>query len=830
MLEKLIIKGYIPLKKKGTNSIEMNVKSIFNIILGRNGYGKTSLLRMLNPFPPDNGDFEEGGYKEIHYRIKNNYFILTSTTGKKSNHSFKLNNKELNEGGTLLVQRDLVKHYFNLTNEVKNVLTGLDRQDNFSALTTQRRKNVLMEVNPNDTKYGLKIFDKARVALNQTKGALKHQRQRLAVEMKRQIELKSLTQEELQEEINKLDTTIKSALLLHGSLSSIEDPDIKSITSKLGDVASRLLGNTSKTLYTASYYVQRMERIQTYIGREKEYENGLQALLRDVTEKVNNFNIPDGMTLKGYEEKIQEAEQFITELLNERNNLESLIRKESFFDNDDWKEDQFKSVLSDFHNLIQNVEVTEDKQLTAQGYSSTQKTLEEWNRKVTATQNEINHIVHTLKHFENAESVECPDCNKKFKVGFEKIDPNKLKINLEALTGRLEKEKEEVKRLSDYLERNEGWFETMGNLMRWMKHTSNSRYLLEVIREYDVGKVSQSVLQNVLRMMGEWFSIDKRYDEVIARQSTLKAQYRLMSESDIGSLNEQYDKLSIALGKTQKNIRRYREQYNQLEAGLELIKEDQALQEAYRNLFDDLQEQLVIKGKYKIKRRVGEVLNLLTPQKDKLLADLIRAESLNSVISSIEDNIVDLEKREKHLKVIVDGLSPVKGLIGKLMVDFLNSLCANVNAAIEPIWTDPLQLQSCHIEGEDELDLDYKFPFTSGVNSKPTEDISKGSGGEKEIIDFMIRRVLLRYKGEQCGIPLIMDEVGITFDELHRSRFIGQIQNELRMDKLPQTFMISHYVNQYGSFNDRDCNIIALNTKGLHVPEQLNKNTLINQP
>ena len=134
MIEKLIVIDYLPLKKKGVSRISLHTKSLFNIIFGRNGYGKTSLLRLVNPFPPDNGEFATNGYKEIHYKINNNLFQLISKTGKKSDHQFILNGKNLNEGGTLLVQRDLVRSYFNITPEICNFLTGIDRSDLFSTL------------------------------------------------------------------------------------------------------------------------------------------------------------------------------------------------------------------------------------------------------------------------------------------------------------------------------------------------------------------------------------------------------------------------------------------------------------------------------------------------------------------------------------------------------------------------------------------------------------------------------------------------------------------------------------------------------------------------
>ena len=821
MLEKLILKNYIPLKKKGVNSITITTKNIFNIVLGRNGYGKTSLLREMNPFPPENSDYDENGYKEIHYKIKNNSFILISKTGKNSQHQFILNGKNLNEGNTLLVQRDLVKHYFGISIETRNILTGIDRADSFSSLTPQRRKNVLMEINPNDTKYGLKVYEKARIALNQTKGALKHQRQRLTTELNRQKELKSLTPEELQLEINKLDNLIKEALILHGTLQHVEDQDLEPLIKKMGDIASQLFKNTDKTLYTASYYDQRIQTVQTFIESNKERQNGLQALIKNITEKIDNFNIPDGMTLKGYEDKINET----------NNSLNTLNKKrESFFEDNGWKEDHFKLVLDDLINLISNVEITEDSNLTAQGYINYQKSLKELLDKINNLEKEIDNLVHTLKHYENADNVKCPNCNSNFKIGFENIDPKKLKLNIQLLTDNLTNLKKEAKKIEELLERNEGWFETMGSLMRFIKHVKEPQYLLSIIKYFEVGKVTQNVLINILKIIKEYFELEKELEELISLQTTLKAQYQLMKESDLTKLNENYDSLSIKLGTTQREYRRLQQTLNYYNECKAKIEYDKQLVNEYKELFETFQNKLLEKSNYKIKVRVQEILSLLTPKKDKLLTDLIRGESLQSVINSIEENIKELEKREKHLKVIVDGLSPVKGLIGELMIDFLNSVCANVNACIEPIWTDPLRLQNCFIEGEDEeLDLDYKFPVLTGSGKKPNDDIKKCSGGEKEIIDFMIRRVLLRYKGESCGIPLIMDEVGITFDELHRSRFISYINEQLRLDKLPQTFMISHYVNQYGSFNYNDVNIIALNTKGLTVPLEVNQNTSINE-
>lgn len=828
MLTKLIVEDYVPLKKKGVNRIQLSTANVFNIVLGRNGYGKTSLLRMMNPFPPENNDFGEKGYKEIHYKINNDVFLLISYTGKKSSHEFWLNGKNLNPGATLLVQRDLVKHYFTITNEVRDVLTGLDRGDCFSTLSPQKRKSVLMEINPNDTRYGVKIYDKARLAYNQTRGALKHQRQRLAVEQKRQVELKSMSADELQAEISRLDGLIQNALVLHGSLQHIKDPDITPLLDKMSSIASQLLGNVDRTIYPASYYHQLIERTQTYILRDKERITGLQALISNIAEKINNFNIPEGMDLKGYEEKIIECTANIERIISEKTEYQKIIQREEFFKREDWKEKEFLTDLATFQTHVRNVEVSEDKTLTSQGYVLYQKELDEVETKIAVLEKEIDNNIHILRHYENADAVVCPDCSKKFKVGFEKVNPEEIKAANANLGELIQTQRVRAKELRDFLERNEGWYETMGVLMRFIKYSSTPRYLLDVVREFEVGKTPQNVLPNILTAIHHFCQLESEEEVSISRQTALKAQYQLMSESNIDILTKDYDGLSMEIGLIQKRMRKRIRDVDLWMEKIDIIKADELLVEVYVNTFDQVNELLEEKGKYIIKRQIQEVLNTLSPQKEKMVTDLIRSESLNSVIVSIEENIAELQKREYHLKAIMDNLSPVKGLIGELMIDFLNSVCANVNAAIEPIWTDPLKLLSCHIEGnDDEIDLDYKFPVVTGDGKVPNEDIRKCSGGEKEIIDFMIRRVLHRYKGDRCGVPLLMDEVGITFDELHRGRFISYINEQLRMDKLPQTFMISHYVNQYGSFNNKDINIIALNTKGLNVPAELNQNTSI---
>ncbi|QMV29157.1 hypothetical protein AP1_0456 [Aeromonas phage AP1] len=94
--------------------------------------------------------------------------------------------------GDLMVQRDLVKIHFGITQQIVDVLTGLDIRDLFTTMSAARRKDFLMTVNPNDTSYALKRWEKLKSNHNTLRGGLKTQRQRLVVEEGRLTQLAAI--------------------------------------------------------------------------------------------------------------------------------------------------------------------------------------------------------------------------------------------------------------------------------------------------------------------------------------------------------------------------------------------------------------------------------------------------------------------------------------------------------------------------------------------------------------------------------------------------------------------------------------------------------------
>lgn len=820
MITKLIVKNLTPLAKKGVTYVELDTKDIFNVVVGRNGFGKTSLLRELTPYPPDNADYGPGGYKESHHVVGKDTYILKSTTGKSSEHHFIHNGKNLNEGNTLLVQRELVKIHFGVTPFIKDVITGLDVRDLFTTLTSARRKDFLMTVNPNDTTYALKVFDKLKSNLNALKGGLKTQRQRLVVEESRLSQLAGMEPDKLQEEIRVMDDQIKNALIIHGQLQSVQRSDLQPIKQEIGNIISFLIGANHSVKHTRNTLFSMRDHHETSLGYYKDNEIRLTTMLTEVTAQLAGL---DGKNnLDGYKKALANSELSLALNTDELEMIERRFQHHQLLQSV-YKDGNFYLQSEELISLLFSVSQAVDKEITSDKYRRAQTKLKEFHDELETNKYQANEIRHTLNHFNKADSVDCPKCETKFKVGFADINIPQLTSRLEAHDKRIAELQALVKRGEAYLEDNQGWYESMAGLMRYTQRSEYGNLIVKLIGEYNVGKGDIMVLIDLLRSTAQYADISKTINVLKEEIENVSKQIKFLESSDVETLFQRAAYIERELASSQAGVRRALNNISNVDEQLGTITLDQQKRDRLGILLQELNDKLTENGKYRIKNRVEEIISELTPRKDSLISNLIRSESLNSVIQSIKDNIADMEKREKHTILLMDGLSPVKGLIGYLMNDFLKSVVANVNAIIQPIWTNRLHVLNCSTSKSDEdVDLNYNFPVLSGSSDKANKDIGMCSGGEREIINFAFRLVLRRYLGERCGLPLMMDEVGVAFDELHRGRFCAYIAEQLRLDKMPQVFMISHSHKEIAAAVN-DANFIALNTEGLRLGFELNK-------
>lgn len=826
MITGLVVKNFTPLLQKGTGYVELNVKDfVLNIVLGRNGFGKTSLLKLVTPMPPDNADFGTDGYKEWRYVDERGTFILKGTTGKSSVHEFIHNGKNLNEGKTLLVQKELVKIHFGITQQIANVLTGLDVRDLFTTLSASRRKEFLMSVNPNDTSYALKIFEKLKSNYNTIRGGLKNQRQRLVVEEGRLTQLASMDPVELEQEIAKLDSQIKSALVLHGELTSVQQHDISELKTEINNIISRLIGNNSLIKGTKGYYLERREFNLKRLVSRTTLITKLSTLHSEITQQLQGIDL-SSQNLDGYKSRSVMIERTLDKLKNDLESTELFFVGQEFFQNGFYRDED---LLTNGHELMEQLRLVHkarDPEATGTKFRQTSDNLVIATNQLSNVNNDITQINHQLEHYNKADTVECPDCESKFKIGYETFNPSQLSSLRDDKVIERDRLKKVIEGLTDYVENNEEWYSSMTAYHRYLKRLREPVKLIEMTNHYNVGKTDIQVLLESIRRSMEIDVLVKQIEQLENEHQQLTVQIKFLENSDTTTLFARAEEIDLELGMSQRELYRINQELKHIESALDAIATDDVLRDRLAQAMDEIQFKLAENGKYRVKLKIEQAIDELSPQKDQLIGNLIRAKSLNSVIESMKENIADLEKREKHTLLLMDGLSPVKGLIGYLMNDFLKAVVGNINAIIQQVWTTRLRVLNCSTsKTDDDVDLSYTFPVLVGDGDKPNKDIGLCSGGEREIINFAFRVVILRYKGSKCGVPLLMDEVGVALDELHKGRFYSWVEEQYRLDTLPKTFMISHNYAQFAS--NHDANFIALNVEGLNVPANMNKHSII---
>ena len=179
------LRGLKRLIKRGVNTIRYTPEHDIQVIVGSNGSGKTSLLKELSPLPAKSGDYTSDGYKIIHLDSSHGKCILTSHFSPKQRHSFILNDEECNPGGTFVVQKDLVKRYFNIDEKIQKLLLG---KIDFTRMRSEEKKEWFTLLNPTSLSYPLQVYSKLRESHRDINGALKLLKNRLTAETHRAVD------------------------------------------------------------------------------------------------------------------------------------------------------------------------------------------------------------------------------------------------------------------------------------------------------------------------------------------------------------------------------------------------------------------------------------------------------------------------------------------------------------------------------------------------------------------------------------------------------------------------------------------------------------------
>lgn len=815
MILELELNLYKRLSLKNIRKFKWTFKTSIQILLGTNGSGKSQVMREMSPLPANEKDYHKGGMKRIVISHNGKIYELISDFTKTQEHYFNCDGVNLNPGRTITIQKELVKEHFNLTAERHEFRLGLEP---FCKMSAARRKELLMQICVVDYTYAVKLYKKVMDEFNSMRNGIKLAKKRLqseSVNIISDIEVNNLR--------DRLSVLTKQSQQLYmmrnanaGSMGVVTS-NMHSAVSSINELASRFSG-LRKTLGAIAYFSpheqqavideckDKLAATQGIYGRLSEEYMQLSAELSDTVDVVGE----DAVVLQ---DEVIADRKLKEELLNQRKQpLEGLNAVNASV--------SMELVYESLVAVLTALPADPESVMTFDNLIKTNDRIKELEMSIGVNTNKLNDCIHRERHLAElatGDSVDCPKCEHKWRVGYDATTHDALKQRVEqgrnivaTLNKQLEIDRARQTELNEY-----------ANLYKeYIRITRNTPELLPLWELIDSGnniKVSPGHALSLIDLVRGDLSIEMRAasidDKIRVSLQRLKLVEISKSESTkekrakLVKLEEELGVLSARKVLEQQSVQSHvndLNQTNQLYALGDRIREAQALLERHSYAaIDSIKNSIIDESLVDTHSEIATLSSRLNSIDQQV-----------AVIRDIRKSIEDMEAQEKAFKAIADALSPTDGLIAEGMLGFIRNFVARMNALIAKTWTYPLIVHDCSTEAES-AELNYKFPLTSPNLQEPLPDVVNGSAGQQEIINLSFIIIASQCMKIDYG-PLFLDEFGNTFDATHQQaavHLIGQLMEQLNFTQL---FMISHYEYCYGAFYNAA--ISVLDASNIVVP------------
>ena len=796
---------YKRIKLNNLKTIEIDFSEPLQLILGTNGCGKSSILSELTPYPPSSEFYSKGGGKVIHISHHNCSYILSTVFSKAAGeHSFIKNGIELNPGRTLTIQKSLVLSEFGISQDILNLLLGFEK---FTKMDPAKRSEWFTKLDAVDYNYSLSVYAKVKEQYRDVVGAIRTANKRLVVETASEIDIKE--ELKLKDKLDLLYTRITDLYKLKMN-TEITEEEIKS-----------LLNTTTNQLHLSnkSYHKNVINKPSSiYQLNTPEIEEKVKYLYKQKTttqERIDNF-VSQYLEL---ETKYKQIEVISKEL--EETNVSSIAlfnleiekaKKElttDYISNvENISLDNIKTTMSIINDLVSTLPDNTDQYFTKnkQTEANQSKILLERNKdKITE---EYRKLLEDFKHISddiNKNIIECPSCQYKWN----KLSPEKTLEEIQILIKEKETLLEENKIVLNetYLEECKQY----ENTIKLIYTTLSSNSELSRVKEYIIqNKLIQNNPRSITVLL---YSVEKEIAIKNFLSTKLKTLEHLLeinkikeenSHVNINDLRANKDRLSQAIEELSIDVKSITIDYNNTKQYLDSLSSISTITnniESYLDKLKFLVKELIkvyqnntLQNEIEICRE--EITNL-----SKRLDSIVRR---NTVIKDIQKEIEINKKKETQLKLLMKHLNPNDGLIADSLFGFIKVFVERMNKILEKIWVYPMKILPCKMQDNDSAVLDYKFPivFNDDVDNE-TKDVSKGSEGIQEIINYAFRETAMSFLKLE-DYPLYLDEFGSTFDPTHKPLAINMIKELMEQEAFSQMFFISHYSECHEVFSNAE--------------------------
>lgn len=763
----LVVIGYDRLALSDDKNYVITPKNI-HLILGTNGSGKSSLLELMTPLPPNRKDFIEGGSKKITFRYVDDIYVIFSQDNK---HSVYKNNEIVIEHAGVKQLEILCKDYFNITPQIHRFMLGKLKM---TTMSLSDRKDFITSISNIDYDYANKLYSNLKKKLRDELAISKHLNNKL-LSLKEYI----LNEDEVKLLASKKDTINNTIYKLYEQKVTLSNP-----ISIDKQVFSNLVYKTDNMLQDA-IRIDLFNNIDT-LKNELAVVKNKKLELEQKRDLVSN---------KLFEmSKLMSSNTVETDLHNIKTRLDELTTGRLLpIDNDILTTMDKDSIM----NLLERSWYI--KHIDRFTIESNYKTYMDKKNKLLDEKKKIEVEISNLNSMSDAyvkipNTVCCTNCNTPIVTEAFKKLVFKMYSDIGTYNGRIDDIHKEINSLSvddgftytpeEVYNSYTGLTYNIGllGLNKYISSKHTLREIYEIIHQIDIDyKATNEILE-----------LEKKKKEI------LELSNNLLDEDAFNNLELEYDNIKVLISSL-----------NSKE--IELSKSIENVSKINKNI-EDIKAYLVNVDRTRkrdIKQEKNKAIDtIIIDLKTELNNINLQLDRYNHTIREEAGIMNDLTKSLndiKLLEIMISELSPATGLIADSIKSFLVNYIDEVNEIINSVWSYRLDVMPYDVNDLDK-GITYRFPVKT-VDVDNSDDINNTSESMNEIISLAFRIVSLRYMGLE-QYPLMIDEFGRSMDEVHLIKSYDLLEEMVEtMDT--QMFIIAHIKTAYARFNNAGMSIIS---------------------
>lgn len=813
--------GFSHVKLNQIQHLKYKPSEPYQLILGTNGSGKSSVMDQLTPWPANKDDFDDEGFKAIEINHRGSkYRLTTEFHGKKAIYSFLKDSEELNNQSTISVQKVLVEKEFGINEDYHDLMMGRVK---FTQLKPTERRIWFTRLSEVNYDYAIDVFKKLSTKLRDAQGSLRRAKSRLVAETEKVITIEE--QERLESDLHELELEFNHWAALHNPQTHTDGRFARTVSEGL-----LALEKLSRKILVTNLFVKHyntahsLDEVESFIDNIRHQITAAETELSVYVKEHDRIDRVVDALRKAGDEGVEVLQGRIVPLQVQRDEILRTQRLGLEFEDPLMAHSSLTTIRETLEATLLDFPANEERHYSQSRLAKLQEEHATEAATFETMRSKLARAIAQREHADahrNSGSTQCPKCAHVWVQGFsdEQYAQNETRIT------KLESDLFQSKQRVEVLEADIGAIGEYGRKWREYMQLVRTWPILNPWWEH-ISKMVLSTPAAATRLIGQLeYDLQQQQragqlDVQIEEIRSMIANALVAGTADLHEALDEQATIEAEVQSTTERVSRLRTDLSDWQFFKARVVECQDLGSRIEALLESLEfsncDQLESEYQLVVRKMLESTTLLLNRKREAVNNAKLQRNTVELITTQIQDEILE----EEALALIVKELSPTEGLIAEGLLGFIRNFTGQMNHLIHRIWSYPLQVMPCG--GADELgtELNYKFPLMVSSRTNLVPDISKGSTGQREMVDLAFKVVGMRYAGLD-QFPLFLDEFAASFDEAHRNSAMLAIKALMEQYPFTQLFMVSHYEGNHGTLTNAQ--VMVLCNLNITVPAVYNQ-------